>query len=74
MANNVIEFPGFTRLDIDPDKVLEQAKGELKTALIIGLDHEDDTTYFTSCTDIEKLLFMVEKFKFRLLRGDFNAE
>ena len=74
MANNVITFPGFTRLDLNPDTVLEQAKGSLKTVLVLGIDLEDNVTYFSSSTDVEKILFTVENFKFSLLRGDFNAE
>lgn len=74
MPNNIIEFPGFTRLDIDPDKVLEAEKGKLQSVLILGIDHEGYTTYSSSSANLGSLLLLVERFKLRMLSGDFDAD
>ena len=72
--DNVVAFNGHTKLDIDTDKVLEGAKGKLSTAIVIGYcDNEPNGMYFASSTaDIEKVMFMIEKVKFKVLHGDFN--
>ncbi len=70
--SNVIPIGGYTRLDIDPDKVLDGAKENLETVLVLG-DCEDGEFYCAASTsDKNKLLFMIELFKFKLMRGDFN--
>jgi len=41
MSNpTVVEFTGTTSLPIDPDQVLDRAKGEYKTVLVIGIHKE----------------------------------
>ena len=34
----IITFPGLTSLDIEPDEILEQAKGKLQVAIVCGVD------------------------------------
>lgn len=71
--SNVIPIGGYTRLDIDPDKVLDGAKDKLSSVLVIGYENDTGETYFASSTsNTAELLFMLEKFKFQVLRGDFN--
>lgn len=73
--SNVIPIGGYTRLDIDPDKVLEGAKNKLSKVLVIGYESESDNIYFAASTsNTAELLFMLEKFKFKVLRGDFNPD
>ncbi len=33
---NVVNFTGITTLDLDPDRILEAAKGELESVVIVG--------------------------------------
>ena len=69
--SNVIKGNFFTRNGIEPDKVLDAAKGKLSEVLVIG--YEGDGIYFASSTsDTSELLFLLEKFKFKVMRGDFN--
>jgi len=64
---NIIDFDGVTKLDIDPDKILEGAKGNLDCVVTIGWD-KDDCLYIASSTSkIADILFLLEKAKFDLL-------
>lgn len=63
----IISFPGITRLDSNPDHVLESAIGELDSVLIIGY-HKDGGEYFaTSLADGGDALWLAERFKKALL-------
>ena len=66
---NVVNFGGYTRLDIDPDSVLEGAKGKLSKVLVIGCE-EDDLYMATSTTSKPEILYLIEQLKFKLLNGD----
>jgi hypothetical protein len=65
--DNIIEFPGKTILDVEPDKVLDAAIGKLETVLVIGLSENSEYYFATSTSDKAKLLLMLETFKFKLL-------
>lgn len=45
--SNIIDLPVITKLDLNPDRILEAAKGKLDIAIIIGVDKEGDF-YFAS--------------------------
>lgn len=61
-----------TCLDIDPDKVLKGAEGNLKQAIVIGID-QDGCDYLASSTgDWGKILIALETVKFKMLRGDYE--
>lgn len=72
MADNIVNFPGYTSLDIDPDRVLDGAKGELEQVMVLGYDQSGDLYVSSSTADVGILLRLVETFKFKLLNGDFN--
>jgi len=59
MTASIIEYPGATMLDLDPDRVLEGAKGELKQALVIGLDHDEQFYMAGSTGDIGDMLLLL---------------
>jgi len=70
---NVIPLGDYTKLDIDPDNVLEQAKHQLSTVIVIGHNKDNDTSYIAASTaDKKRLLWMIEQFKFKLFNGDFD--
>lgn len=68
MKNNITHFTGLTRLDIEPDKILEGAKGKLECVLIIG----NNGYYASSTADKAKINLMLDQFKFDLLSGKFG--
>lgn len=58
--------------NIDCDKVLTEATGKLKDVLIIGRQHNGEL-YIASNTDRKsELLYLMEKFKFKMLNGDYG--
>ena len=63
----ITQFPGITKMDIPPDRVLEAAKGRLKTCLVIG--YTDDGALWTasSTSDMESAFYMMEQTRARLL-------
>ena len=76
MTGEVIDFPGYTTLDSEPDMVLEKAKGQLNTALVLGWT-DDDEIYFAGSTsnsaDIVYLLEFAKQF-FWELQEDMDYE
>ena len=69
---DIINFPGDTRLDIHPDKILEGAVGELVDVLILGYNADGGFDVRSSGTNKADLLMMAERFKFKLMNGDFD--
>jgi hypothetical protein len=68
----IVQFPGYTRNDIDPDSVLEGAKGELNCVLVLGSCPDGDDWVASSTSNKAELLLMVEQFKHDLLSGRFD--
>lgn len=71
--DNVVNFTGITSLDLDPQRVLEQAtKAGLKKVVILGYnsDVEDgDGEYFaSSIADGADVVWLLERMKLKLLR------
>lgn len=65
--SNVIEFTGETKADIDPDIILEEAKGKLDKVIMLGVDKDNVDFYASSSCSIPELLFHVERFKTYLI-------
>lgn len=63
----VVDFDGFTKHDIDPDKVLEGNKGEFSRVLVIGWSKEtDELVVASSFTDGAGIMWLLERAKHRL--------
>ena len=57
----------------NPDAVLEQAVGEYEELFIIGWDKQGHLdARATSTLDAANVLWLIEKFKAKLLAGDFS--
>jgi hypothetical protein len=54
---------------IEPDTLLEDAKGALTDAIIIGMDNDGDFYMTHSSEDVARLLLMLEVAKNDLTRG-----
>jgi len=74
MSAEIIGFPGRTKLDIHPDKVLEGAKGELGTAVVIGYTGGGKIWLSSSTGDKASIVLLIEQIKFKLLNGDYDFE
>jgi len=64
MSDNLIVLSGPTTLDIDPERVLDAASGELGVVMIVGTYKETENLYVASSTgDIGKMLLLIELLK-----------
>ena len=74
MTDNVVKFFAANAYE-DFNNVLEQAVGEYSEGIIIG--YNKDGSFDIRCNegmDASDLLIMIEKFKFKLMRGDYSEE
>jgi hypothetical protein len=67
MTAKILEFTGVTRLDLEPDRILEGAKGKLQGVIVIGFDQEGEFYGATSYADGGDALWLLELCKLRLL-------
>jgi len=67
--SNVIQFRGTTRLDLDPDTVLENTKGKLDRFVIIGYDKEGEFYFSSTMGDGGDVLWLMEKLKAQLMEA-----
>lgn len=65
--SNVIQWRGITRLDLEPDVVLENTKGKLEGLIIIGYDKDGQEYFASSYADGGDVLWLLERMKLRLL-------
>lgn len=68
MKAEIFSFTGITRLDIDPDRVLEQAIGKLQGVLVIGFDHEGEFYAVSSYADGGNAIWLLEVCKKHILK------
>lgn len=69
MADNIVFFPGITKLNHNPETILKFASQEkFKRVIIIGLLEDGQEYIAVSAADGGDFLWDVERAKFRLLR------
>lgn len=64
---NVVPFRGITRLDLDPDIILENTKGKLEGFMIAGYDKDGNEYFASTYADGGDVLWLLERMKLRLL-------
>ena len=67
MTDNIVDFTGLTTLDVDPDKVLNAAIGELDSVMVLGWDKEGVIYLAANFSDVQKALWLAEKLKYVLM-------
>lgn len=67
MTAEILMFNGVTRLDLPPDRILEQAIGKLKGVIVIGWNEEGDFYGASSYADGGEALWLLEVCKKKLL-------
>lgn len=63
----VVDFPGETYLDIDPDVMLKATLGKLQKMIIIGEDHEGEAYLATSTSSLADMLLDLENAKIEIM-------
>jgi hypothetical protein len=67
MTAQVFMFNGITKLDLPPDRILEQAVGKLQGVVVIGFDHEGEFYGASSYADGGNAIWLLEVCKKRIL-------
>jgi len=68
----VISFRGVTKLDLDPDTVLENTKGQLSNFVILGFDKDNELFFSSTIADGGDVLWLLEHFKHKLISGNYD--
>ena len=61
-------FNGITRLDLDPDVVLENNKGKFTGVIVIGYDKDGDFCASSTYADGGVVMWLLEQCKFELMK------
>jgi len=68
MAGKVIPFTGVTKLDFDPDLLLENYKGKFEGFIIAGYSKDGEEIFASSYADGGTVLWLMERFKQKLMK------
>lgn len=63
----VIDLPCVTSLNLDADRVISKAVGQLAQVVIVGYDRDGDFYFASSVADGPEVLWALEQAKLRLL-------
>ena len=72
MSAKILEWRGLTKLPTPPDQVLDGAKGKLDEVLILGWQEDGELWASSSQSNLDRALFLIEQFRFRMMRGDYS--
>ena len=73
MVDNVVTLPCITKLDLRPDKVLEEAKGKTSDGVVVIGYTEDGELYFASSIAAgPEVLWLLEKAKKEIIAIGWN--
>jgi hypothetical protein len=67
---DVVTFSGITKLDLPPDRILQDAVGKLEGVVILGYTKEGDEFFASSYADGGNVLWLLERLKKQLLETD----
>jgi len=67
LTAKILDFTGITSRDIDPERVLIKAQGQLQAVVVIGYDQDGDLYVATSYADGGDMLWALEQAKEKLL-------
>jgi hypothetical protein len=70
VSAKVIPFRGITKLDLDPDMILENKKGQLEGVVIMGFDHDGKELFASSYADGGTVLWLLERCRIRLMQPE----
>jgi hypothetical protein len=65
----IIPFGGITKLDLDPDLILENNKGEFEGLVLIGWAKDGSERFISTYGDGGTVLWLLERCKQRLIRN-----
>lgn len=69
MSAKVIPLNNVTRLDLPVDRILEAAKDQLKSVVLLGWDKEGNEYFASSIADGADVLWLLDRCKKKLLEA-----
>lgn len=70
--DNVIPLGNITKLDLNPDIVLENTKGKLDNFVIVGFDKDGELYFSSTQADGGDVMWLLEKAKQALLNVELD--
>lgn len=70
---NVVSGPFVSRIDTQPDRILQGAVGKLQTVIVIGYDLDGEEYYASSIADGPNALWLIRRTEHKLI-GIVDAE
>ena len=71
---DIVPFGGVTRLNLDPDKVLQSAIGEMTEVVICGLDKDGNRYFASTQADGGEVLWHLERARWALMQMSDDLE
>jgi len=59
----IFTFNGGTRLDIDPDRVLQELHGQLEAFVLAGITKDGDDMFVVTFASLPEAFWMAEKLR-----------
>lgn len=69
---DVVKMGGGTTHRVEPDRVLTGHMGQLTDCVLIGIDKDGDFTAACSNANLERAVFLAQKFVSKAVRGDYG--
>ena len=64
---DILDFTGTTKGDIDPDAVLEGAKGQVSDVIVLGYDRNGEEYFASARADVTAILWLLKRYEKYLL-------
>lgn len=64
----VVDLGNITKLDLDPDRLLQKAIGKMDEVIIIGFDKDGAEYFASSKADAAPVIYHLERAKHRLMK------
>ena len=63
----ILDFTGTTKGDIDPDAILEAAKGRVSDVILLGYDENGEEYFASAKADVTAILWLLKRYEKYLL-------
>jgi hypothetical protein len=64
---NVVIFPGITKLNMPADQILDEALGQLNEVVILGYDVDGEEYFAATNADGKDVIWLMDRCKHRLM-------
>jgi len=64
---DILDFTGITKADLDPDMILESAKGQVLDVVVLGYDQNGEEYFASAKADPREILWLLKRYEKYLL-------